>query len=243
MAQLAIQFGKARASLRPSSVHGIHKRLLNGVSTATERDDFSLDAYDYSLPPELIAQTPAVPRDSSRLLVARIKREKQPVGVNDFPSIGDSVSHAAFRDLLNFLSPNDLLVMNDTKVIPARLFGRKIQSRHSSRSTDELLSGTAREELGARIEVLLLEEKAPLIWEALVKPGKRLRVGSSMSFDVSMKGENASPITASVVGIDEASGSRLLQFDGVDTESFWDFVDQAGQAPLPPYITSEASTP
>ena len=114
--------------------------------------DRSLDGYDYNLPPELIAQNPAVPRDSSRLLVV----DSLDTGIKKIPD------HRIFRDLSVILRPGDLLVMNDTKVIPARLYGRK--------ST------------GAQIEVLLLEEKQQNCWLALVKPGKRFKKGSEIVF-------------------------------------------------------------
>ncbi|MFM7787705.1 MAG: S-adenosylmethionine:tRNA ribosyltransferase-isomerase, partial [Microcystis panniformis] len=100
--------------------------------------DQSLSSYDYHLPPELIAQNPAEPRDSSRLLVV------------DSPN---SHNLAIFRDLPTWLEPGDLLVFNDTRVIPARLFGRKIT--------------------GAPVEILLLEEQDDHRWLSLVKPGKR----------------------------------------------------------------------
>jgi S-adenosylmethionine:tRNA ribosyltransferase-isomerase len=107
--------------------------------------DCSLAGYDYELPPELIAQNPVVPRDSSRLLV-----------------VNSRSIHHIFRDLPEILRPGDLLVMNNTKVIPARLYGRK--------ST------------GAEIEVLLLEERQYNCWLALVKPGKRFKQGAKIIF-------------------------------------------------------------
>ncbi|PLZ09226.1 S-adenosylmethionine:tRNA ribosyltransferase-isomerase, partial [Fischerella thermalis] len=114
--------------------------------------DLSLAGYDYELPTELIAQNPAVPRDSSRLLVvssANVDKD-------------DTLQHRIFRDLPEILRPGDLLVMNNTRVIPARLYGEKLT--------------------GAEVEVLLLEERQHNCWLALVKPGKRFKHGSKIVF-------------------------------------------------------------
>ena len=126
--------------------------------------DRSLDGYDYNLPAELIAQNPVVPRDSSRLLVV----DSLATGINNIPT------HRIFRDLPVILRPGDLLVMNDTKVIPARLYGRK--------ST------------GAQIEVLLLEEKKQNCWLALVKPGKRFKKGSEIVFAAKKEDLESEPV-------------------------------------------------
>ncbi|AFY41914.1 tRNA preQ1(34) S-adenosylmethionine ribosyltransferase-isomerase QueA [Nostoc sp. PCC 7107] len=172
--------------------------------------DCSLIGYDYVLPPELIAQNPAVPRDSSRLLV-----------VNSAATSDNSAPlHHIFRDLPELLRPGDLLVMNNTKVIPARLYGNK--------ST------------GAEVEVLLLEERQDNCWLALVKPGKRFKSGSQIIF--SGKGlENNSPtpqLTARVLETDAATGGRLLQFDVPPGKSLVELLDKFGEIPLPPYITT-----
>jgi S-adenosylmethionine:tRNA ribosyltransferase-isomerase len=167
-------------------------------------EDLQLAAYDYLLPEEHIAQTPAVPRDSSRLLVVETP-ERQ--------------SHWQFRDLPQFLQPGDLLVMNNTRVLPARLYGQK--------------RGT-----GAAIEVLLLEEQAPETWLALVKPGKRLQPGSEIGFP-----DAQGPLRASVLETDAATGGRSLRFSTTDGRSLWDWLDQLGEVPLPPYITERDSTP
>ena len=105
-------------------------------------DDYSLSNYNYHLPSELIAQNPLVPRDSSRLLV-----------VNS----SNTHVHSFFNELPKWLLPGDLLVFNDTRVVPARLYGQKTT--------------------GAKVEVLLLEEKEPFTWIVLVKPGKRFKIG------------------------------------------------------------------
>ncbi|MBF2015243.1 MAG: tRNA preQ1(34) S-adenosylmethionine ribosyltransferase-isomerase QueA [Rivularia sp. T60_A2020_040] len=171
--------------------------------------DCSLDGYDYDLPPELIAQNPVVPRDSSRLLVV----DSLDTGIQKIPD------NRVFRDLPVILRPQDLLVMNDTKVIPARLYGRK--------ST------------GAQIEVLLLEELQHNCWLALVKPGKRFKSGSEIIFEPRKDSlEPCKQLVAKVLQTDEATGGRLLQFDLPPGISLIQLLDVFGEIPLPPYITA-----
>jgi S-adenosylmethionine:tRNA ribosyltransferase-isomerase len=179
--------------------------------------DHSLASYDYELPNELIAQNPAFPRDSSRLLV-----------VNS-PSTGKNTEplHYIFRDLPDLLRAGDLLVMNNTRVFSARLYGRK--------ST------------GAEVEVLLLEERQHNCWLALVKPGKRFKHGSKIIFEAKEVGEDTenlsktfpmpSQLTATVLETDEPTGGRLLQFDLPEGISLVQLLDVFGEIPLPPYIT------
>ena len=176
--------------------------------------DRLLDGYNYNLPPELIAQNPVVPRDSSQLLVV----DSLYTGINKIPS------HHFFRDLSVILHPGDLLVMNDTKVIPARLYGRK--------ST------------GAQVEVLLLEEKQQNCWLALVKPGKRFKKGSEIVFEAKEDSlEVVKELVATVLETDEATGGRLLQFDVPPGMSLIQLLEVFGEVPLPPYITaSEAES-
>ncbi|MBN3869809.1 tRNA preQ1(34) S-adenosylmethionine ribosyltransferase-isomerase QueA [Nostoc sp. JL33] len=197
---------------------------LKDTSGPQEKDfelDCSVAGYDYKLPPELIAQNPAVPRDSSRLLV-----------VNS-PTTGTETAplHHIFHDLPALLRSGDLLVMNNTKVIPARLYGHK--------ST------------GAKIQVLLLEERGYNCWLALVKPGKSFRQGAKIIFDVRQLGikdwENFSAVpspqlTATVLETDAATGGRLLQFHLPEGKSLVQLLEVFGEVPLPPYITaSEAA--
>ncbi|MBD2357899.1 tRNA preQ1(34) S-adenosylmethionine ribosyltransferase-isomerase QueA [Tolypothrix sp. FACHB-123] len=170
--------------------------------------DCSLAGYDYDLPPELIAQNPVVPRDSSRLLV-----------------INSRSIHHIFRDLPEILQSGDLLIMNNSKVIPARLYGRK--------ST------------GAEVEVLLLEERRHNCWLALVKPGKRFKRGSQIIFEphkgrTGGDGEAKFPstLTATVIETDKATGGRLLQFELPEEVSLVQVLDVFGEVPLPPYITA-----
>lgn len=153
----------------------------------------------YELPQELIAQDPLEERSSSRLLV--------------FDKDTGELEHRVFRDIVEYLHPGDCLVVNNTKVIPARLMGEK-------------------EDTGASIEVLLLkrlEGKQETIWETLVKPGKKARPGARISFGSGLlKGE--------VLEVVE-EGNRLIRFtyDGI----FEEILDQLGQMPLPPYITHQ----
>lgn len=152
--------------------------------------------YDYDLPEELIAQDPLEDRSSSRLMV--LDRQT-----------GD-VEHRHFTDILEYLHPGDCLVINNTKVIPARLFGVK-------------------EDTQAKIKVLLLKRKENDIWETLVKPGKKAKPGTKLVFGDGL-------LTAEVVDVVE-EGNRLIQFhyDGI----FEEILDQLGQMPLPPYITHQ----
>ncbi len=198
------------------------KSNLNTIFSHKKEDvefEISLSGYDYELPQELIAQNPVVPRDSSKLLVVNC------------PSTGTQTAplHRIFRDLPELLYPGDLLVMNNTKVMAARLYGRK--------ST------------GAEIEVLLLEERQHNCWLALVKPGKRFKAGAKILFeprgvggDEGEKGATSSSsppdLTATVLETDEATGGRLLQFDLPDGMSLVELLDVFGEVPLPPYITA-----
>ena len=150
----------------------------------------------YELPEELIAQDPLADRSSSRLLVL----DKQ----------SGAVSHHVFREILDYLQEGDCLVINDTKVIPARLIGSKV--------------GTE-----AKVEVLLLKRKENNIWETLVKPGKKARPGAKISFGDGL-------LVGEVLEVVE-EGNRLVQFsyEGI----FEEILDRLGQVPLPPYITHQ----
>lgn len=150
--------------------------------------------YYFDLPQELIAQDPLEDRSSSRLLVL----DKESGGV----------SHHVFREIMDFLEPGDCLVLNNTKVIPARLLGE-------------------REGTGAHVEVLLLKRREKDIWETLVKPGKKCRPGTKLTFGGGLlKGEVLETVE---------EGNRLIRFgyEGI----FEEILDQLGEMPLPPYIT------
>lgn len=150
----------------------------------------------YDLPEELIAQDPLTDRSSSRLLA--------------LDKVSGKIEHRSFKDILDYLKPGDCLVINNTKVIPARLIGSK-------EGTD------------AKIEVLLLKRKEKDVWETLVKPGKKMKVGARVSFGDGL-------LVGEVVDIVE-EGNRLIRFEyeGI----FEEILDQLGQMPLPPYITHQ----
>ncbi|MEH2024808.1 MAG: tRNA preQ1(34) S-adenosylmethionine ribosyltransferase-isomerase QueA [Nostoc sp.] len=196
---------------------------LKDTSSPQEKDlelDCSVAGYDYKLPPELIAQNPVVPRDSSRLLV-----------INS-PTTGTKTAplHHIFHDLPTLLRSGDLLVMNNTRVIPARLYGYK--------ST------------GAKIQVLLLEERQHNCWLALVKPGKSFKQGAKIIFEARQLGVGdqkdfypvPSPqLTATVLETDAATGGRLLQFDVPEGKTLVQLLEVFGEVPLPPYITASVA--
>ena len=150
----------------------------------------------YDLPKELIAQDPLEDRSSSRLLILNRKT--------------GAMEHRVFRDIIEYLNPGDCLVVNNTKVIPARLMGVK-------------------EDTGAGIEVLLLTRKSDNVWETLVKPGKKARPGARIVFGDGL-------LKAEVLDVVE-EGNRLIRFEyeGI----FEEILDQLGQMPLPPYITHQ----
>jgi S-adenosylmethionine:tRNA ribosyltransferase-isomerase len=179
-------------------------------SLPLDQSDWLLAAYDYQLPEQLIAQNPVVPRDSARLLVVSSEMAHQ---------------HNIFRDLPQLLQPGDLLVLNNTRVIPARLYGRKPE--------------------GAEVEVLLLEEQQPDRWLALVKPGRRLKPGAQIWFDAFTE-DTTQPklrLTADVLATDEPTGGRIIQFNLPEGQSLYQVLEQLGQVPLPPYITESEADP
>jgi S-adenosylmethionine:tRNA ribosyltransferase-isomerase len=178
--------------------------------TSESSDDLLLSAYDYDLPPERVAQNPAVPRDSSRLLVLSSPQQHH---------------HHIFRDLPNLLRSGDLLVLNDTQVIPARMYGQTAG--------------------GAQVEVLLLEEQSHHRWLALVKPGRRLKVGTQVQFKPRPDAAHPELMTLNAVVIDrdEATGGRVLEFDLPPERSLLQILDSFGQVPLPPYITDSQANP
>ena len=150
----------------------------------------------YNLPEELIAQTPVTPRDHSRLMV--VDRES------------GAITHRHFYNLCDILQKGDLLVMNDSRVLPARLYGEKVDN-------------------GTFIEFLLLEQKGDKLWEIICRPGKKAKAGTKFSFGGGM-------LLAEVVEV-KPDGNRIVQFscDG----NFYTVLDEIGQMPLPPYITKK----
>lgn len=153
------------------------------------------DDFDYYLPKELIAQTPATPRDSSRLLVYDRKNDK--------------IYHKSFRDIKDFLKKGDVLVRNNTKVLPARMY--------------------AYTEHGGKVEILLLKRFNLNEWEVLVKPGKKARPNTVLKI--------SDKLSVEILSVIEAAGTRRVKFiyDGV----FEDIISNIGEMPLPPYITEK----
>ncbi|MBQ9532194.1 MAG: tRNA preQ1(34) S-adenosylmethionine ribosyltransferase-isomerase QueA [Eubacterium sp.] len=151
----------------------------------------------YELPQELIAQTPIEPRDSSRLMVLH-------------KDSGD-IEHKRFYDLIDYLNEGDCLILNNTRVIPARIYGVK-------------------KETGAVVEFLLLKQKENNIWECLCKPGKRAKIGTEFVF-----GEGITE--CEVIDITD-NGNRIIQFK-CDSKEIYNILDKIGKMPLPPYITEE----
>lgn len=160
------------------------------------------DDFDYELPSGLIAQEPVEPRDSSRLLVA--------------DRSSGQIDHRRFRDLPEYLDSGDVLVVNETRVLPARLKG-------------------AKDETGGAVEVFLLRERYEDTWECLVKPGRRLKPGARVVFG---DGE----LTGLVVDVDEETGGRLVRLRAAEGAAL-DAVRRLGEVPLPPYITRALDDP
>lgn len=165
----------------------------------------NLHDFYYELPKELIAQDPLEDRSSSRLLVVDRKT--------------GALKHDVFRNITEYLKPGDCIVINDTKVIPARLFG-------------------TRQDTGAAVEILLLTRKTDTDWECIVKPGKKCRVGHSFFFGPEISDTDAGRkeplLSGEIIDVLE-DGNRIIRFsfDGI----FEEILDQLGQMPLPPYIT------
>jgi S-adenosylmethionine:tRNA ribosyltransferase-isomerase len=159
-----------------------------------------LKDFDFTLPEELIAQTPLEDRSSSRLMV--------------LDKNSGEIEHRKFKDILHYLNAGDCLVLNNTKVMPARLFGIK-------------------EETGAHVEILLLKQLEGDQWETLVKPAKRVKVGTVIDF-----GEGK--LKAKCIDTLE-HGGRIFQFsyDGI----FYEILDELGEMPLPPYIHEQLDNP
>jgi len=162
------------------------------------------DDFDYNLPSGLIAQEPVEPRDSCRLLV--------------LDRASGQTDHRVFSDLPEYIRSGDVLVINETRVLPARLKGVK-------------------DETGGAVEVLLLRERYEGAWECLVKPGRRLKPGAKMVF-----GEGA--MSGLIVETLDEGGGRLIQFTlAAGERSFLDIVHRIGEMPLPPYITRKVADP
>lgn len=182
-----------------------------GAEQSSSTFSAQISDFNYDLPQELIAQTPIEPRDSSRLLV--VERST------------DSLTHSHFREIGNWLRPGDLLIANQSRVIPARLLGRR--------------AGT-----GGHVEFLLLTERADLgsdVWETLVRPGRRLREGSLVLF-----GTDPALLQAEILQRTE-TGGRIVRFTALSetdaASSARELIEQLGRMPLPPYIHETLNDP
>lgn len=152
--------------------------------------------FHYDLPEELIAQTPVEPRNHSRLLkVDRLTGE---------------ITHDRFYNLCNYLKKGDCLVLNDSRVLPARIYGEKVDN-------------------GSFIEFLLVDRREELVWEILCRPGKKAKVGTKFSF-------GGGKLTAEIIEVLE-DGNRVAKFSC--NGNFYEVLDEIGQMPLPPYITEK----
>lgn len=164
---------------------------------------FKTSDFDYCLPPELIAHAPAAERDKSRLMVLNKKTQ--------------TIKHKHFYDIVDYLNPGDLLVLNDTKVMPANLMGKKVEG-------------------GGKVEVLLVspmtQDSRPKTWKCLVRPGKRLKAGSKVSFG---EGQLIGTVLEKLEG-----GEQIIRFECEG--NFWQVVHRLGEVPLPPYIKTKADS-
>ena len=159
--------------------------------------------FDYPLPPDLIAQTPAEPRDSSRLLV--------------LDRATGNTEHRRFTDILEYLRPEDLMIFNQSRVIPARLFG-------------------VRDDNGGRVELLLLRREAGGAWEALARPGRRLRPGATVVVTPPGDASPATPLTVEILE-SRANGLKAVRLSSEDA------IEGMGHTPLPPYIRRALDDP
>ncbi len=166
---------------------------------------YSTHDFYYELPPELIAQTPCEKRENARLLVANFRNK--------------TLEHKHFYDICDYLKAGDVLVINDSKVMPARIYGKKVKM-------------TDTPEEGSNVEVVLIRQKELDLWECIVRPGKRLKEGALIDFSSILKGK---------IEKIEDDGNRLIRFeyDRTKYENIFNVLDKIGKMPLPPYITEE----
>ncbi|HJG29954.1 MAG TPA: tRNA preQ1(34) S-adenosylmethionine ribosyltransferase-isomerase QueA [Collinsella ihuae] len=197
------------------------------------------DDFDYNLPEELIAQAPAEPRDSCRLLVLDRRGQAREGDGRIALSHGGTVEHRVFRDIIDYIQPGDVLVINKTRVMPARLIGRKAKT-------------------GGVAETLLLRRREDIdalghVWECLVNPGKRLKPGAVIEYRAGgLHAPETAPVvlTGEVVDfVPESRGGRLVRFapQGENAQGAPRTLDEAihaaGHVPLPPYITDYQGDP
>lgn len=201
------------------------EHLLPGEDTASSgtiirnplpETSLTLSDFDYELPESQIAQTPLEPRDSSRLMV--VHRDGRPS------------EHRIFREITDYLRPQDVLVINDTRVIPARIIGHR---SHKAGADGTLVPC----ESTAPVELLLLRQRENDVWEALAGPGKRARPGDILTFGTGF-------LTARIEGIGE-DGCRIVRFstDRRECETVYEALHRLGSMPLPPYIREKLADP
>lgn len=182
------------------------------IKNELPKTDLHLSDFYYDLPEELIAQTPVEPRDSSRLMVLDRKT--------------GSIEHKIFRDIADYIEPGDTLVINDTRVIPARIIGHRTarydKDTHTAVPTDST----------SPVELLLLKQRENDVWETLAGPGKRAKPGDVISFGDGM-------LTAKILDVIEG-GCRLVKFTVSEGHGgIFEALDKLGTMPLPPYITEK----
>ncbi len=166
------------------------------ITTINETTLTKKSQFYYDLPESLIAQKPIEPRDSSRLMILNKN--------------SDTILHKKFCDIIDFLTPGDCLILNNSKVLPARIFGKNTKTNYV-------------------VEFLLLRQREKNVWETLVKPGKKAKIGFKFIFG----DENSNFLKAEITDI-LPDGNRLIKFE--DTLNFFDKLNRIGQMPLPPYI-------
>lgn len=182
------------------------------IKNTLPQTELTLSDFHYDLPPERIAQTPITPRDASRLLVMNRETGK--------------LEHRTFRDILEYIRPEDALVLNDTKVIPARIIGRRAY---------KAVSGSVeKSDSTAPVELLLLKQTEKDVWQALAGPGKRARIGDILEFGDGILQAHVEDIVQ--------GGQRIVRLT-CDTATVYEALHQIGSMPLPPYITEKLADP
>ena len=180
------------------------------IKNELSETSLTLGDFDYDLPHELIAQHPVYPRDSSRLMV--------------IDRAADTVAHRIFRDVAEYIRPEDVLVINDTRVLPARIVGRRVFNAAAYAAGDTKMPSPA------PVELLLLRQRGTDIWETLAGPGKRAMKGDILEFGDGI-------LRAEVTDVSDG-GNRTVKFTaGEGAANVYDALHTVGTMPLPPYIT------
>lgn len=185
------------------------------IKNQLPQTDLRLSDFYYDLPEERIAQTPVEPRDSSRLMVV--------------DRAADTVEHHIFHEIIDYLEPGDVLVVNDTRVIPARIIGTRTL-RYDEFEKEKVPTNST-----SPVELLLLKQRENNVWEALAGPGKRAKIGDVIEFGGGL-------LSAEVLDIIEG-GCRLVKFTVNGAQTMFEALDVLGTMPLPPYITEKLENP